>query len=70
MDEIVAEAGMSSSTVYRYFPEGKRSLVRAVIVRAMDPVVEWITALADLDELPSPAFSCPFRSGRRRPRIF
>ena len=52
MDEIVAEAGMSSSTVYRYFPEGKRSLVRAVIVRAMDPVVEWITALADLDELP------------------
>ena len=52
MDEIVAEAGMSSSTVYRYFPEGKRSLVRAVIVRAMDPVVEWITALADLDALP------------------
>ena len=52
MDEIVAEAGMSSSTVYQYFPEGKRSLVRAVIVRAMDPVVEWITALADLDALP------------------
>ena len=52
MDEVIAEAGMSSSTVYRYFPEGKRSLVRAVIIRAMDPVVEWITALADLDELP------------------
>lgn len=52
MDEVIAEAGMSSSTVYRYFPEGKRSLVRAVIIRAMDPVVEWITELADLDELP------------------
>ena len=42
MDEIVAEAGMSSSTVYRYFPEGRRSLVRAVLGRAADPVVERI----------------------------
>ena len=53
MDEIVAEAGMSSSTVYRYFPEGKRSLVRAVIGRVMDPVVDWIAELAEVDELPS-----------------
>ena len=53
MDEIVAEAGMSSSTVYRYFPEGKRSLVRAVIGRVMDPVVDWIAGLAEVDELPS-----------------
>ena len=42
MDEIIAEAGMSSSTVYRYFPEGRRSLVRAVLGRAADPVVERI----------------------------
>lgn len=53
MDEIVAKAGMSSSTVYRYFPEGKRSLVRAVIGRVMDPVVDWIAGLAEVDELPS-----------------
>lgn len=53
MDEIIAEAGMSSSTVYRYFPEGKRSLVRAVIGRVMDPVVDWIAELAEVDELPS-----------------
>ena len=42
MDEIIAEAGMSSSTVYRYFPEGRRSLVRAVLGPATDPVVERI----------------------------
>ena len=53
MDEIIAEAGMSSSTVYRYFPEGKRSLVRTVIGRVMDPVVDWIAGLAEVDELPS-----------------
>lgn len=53
MDEIIAEAGMSSSTVYRYFPEGKRSLVRTVIGRVMDPVVDWIAELAEVDELPS-----------------
>ena len=53
MDEIVAKAGMSSSTVYRYFPEGKSSLVRAVIGRVMDPVVDWIAGLAEVDELPS-----------------
>ena len=53
MDEIIAEAGMSSSTVYRYFPEGKSSLVRTVIGRVMDPVVDWIAELAEVDELPS-----------------
>lgn len=53
MDEIVAKAGMSSSTVYRYFPEGKSSLVRTVIGRVMDPVVDWIAELAEVDKLPS-----------------
>lgn len=53
MDEIIAEVGMSSSTVYRYFPEGKRSLVRAVLSRATDPIVEWAKELADAEELPT-----------------
>lgn len=56
MDEIIAEAGMSSSTVYRYFPEGKQSLVRAVLGQAIDPVVEWMAGLSAGEELP------PFQS--------
>ncbi|PHP52670.1 TetR/AcrR family transcriptional regulator [Actinomyces ruminis] len=52
MDEIIAEAGMSSSTVYRYFPEGKQSLIRAVLGQAVDPVVEWVTQLSAAEELP------------------
>lgn len=48
MDEIIAEAGMSSSTVYRYFPEGKQSLIRAVVEGWADPVLERIGALARL----------------------
>ena len=39
MDEIIGAAGMSSSTVYRYFPQGKGSLIRAVLERATDPVL-------------------------------
>ncbi|MDO4259284.1 MAG: TetR/AcrR family transcriptional regulator [Actinomycetaceae bacterium] len=31
MDQIIAEAGMSSSTVYRYFPNGRTSIVRTII---------------------------------------
>ena len=53
MDDIITETGMSSSTVYRYFPEGKRSLVRAVLSQTTDPVVEWIEELAGADELPT-----------------
>ena len=52
MDEVIAAAGMSSSTVYRYFPEGKRSLIRAVLVRRMEPLVERIKRLAESEELP------------------
>ena len=47
MDEVIAAAGMSSSTVYRYFPEGKRSLVREVLTRRMGPLVERIKQLAE-----------------------
>ena len=52
MDEVIAAAGMSSSTVYRYFPEGKRSLVREVLTRRMGPLVERIKQLAESEALP------------------
>ena len=52
MDEVIAAAGMSSSTVYRYFPEGKCSLVREVLARRMGPLVERIKQLAESEELP------------------
>lgn len=52
MDEVIAAAGMSSSTVYRYFPEGKRSLVREVLTRRMGPLVERIKHLAESEEPP------------------
>ena len=52
MDEVIATAGMSSSTVYRYFPEGKRSLVREVLTLRMRPLVERIKQLADSEALP------------------
>jgi len=50
MDEVIAAAGMSSSTVYRYFPEGKRSLIRAVLTRRMGPLAERIKRIAESDE--------------------
>ena len=50
MDEVIATAGMSSSTVYRYFPEGKRSLIRAVLSRRMGPLVERIKRIAECEE--------------------
>lgn len=52
MDEVIAAAGMSSSTVYRYFPEGKRSLVREVLTRRMGPLIERIKQLAEPEGLP------------------
>ena len=52
MDEVIAAAGMSSSTVYRYFPEGKRSLMREVLARRMGPLVERIKQLAESEALP------------------
>ena len=52
MDEVIAAAGMSSSTVYRYFPEGKCSLIREVLIRRMGPLVERIKQLAESEALP------------------
>ncbi len=45
MDEIIAEAAMSSSTVYRYYPEGKKALVKAVVESWIQPVAEWLESL-------------------------
>ena len=50
MDEVIAAAGMSSSTVYRYFPEGKGSLIRTVLTRRMGPLVERIKRIAESEE--------------------
>ena len=50
MDEVIATAGMSSSTVYRYFPEGKGSLIRTVLTRRMGPLVERIKRIAESEE--------------------
>ncbi|WP_366180311.1 helix-turn-helix domain-containing protein [Actinomyces timonensis] len=52
MDELITEAGMSSSTVYRYFPDGKQSIIEAVSDRRMEPVIARIKALAEMDEPP------------------
>ena len=52
MDEVIATAGMSSSTVYRYFPEGKCSLIHEVLIRRMGPLVERIKQLAESEALP------------------
>lgn len=54
MDEIIAEVGMSSSTVYRYFPQGKDSLISAVLDQTVDPMVGWLDELAGMRELPEP----------------
>lgn len=50
MDEIIAAVGMSSSTVYRYFPDGKRSLIREVLARRIGPLVAWIKQVAESEE--------------------
>lgn len=46
MDQIIEAAGVSSSTVYRYFPDGKQSLVRAVSAARIGPLLERITRFA------------------------
>lgn len=52
MDEVITEAGMSSSTVYRYFPQGKQSIIDAVSDMRMLPIIARIKTLAEVDEPP------------------
>ncbi|MDK9349425.1 TetR/AcrR family transcriptional regulator [Propionibacterium freudenreichii] len=58
MDQIIAGAGMSSSTVYRYYPGGKTQLIRAVSAVRIGPLVRRIEELtaAPQPSLPSEAF--------------
>lgn len=53
IDQVVAAAGMSSSTVYRYFPEGKQAIVRAVSARRMGPLFTQLRELAHAKHIPS-----------------
>jgi AcrR family transcriptional regulator len=53
MDEIIAEAGVSSSTVYRYYPGGKQELIRVVSEARIAPLLDRIAALA-ADDSPPP----------------
>lgn len=53
MDQIIATAGVSSSTVYRYYPEGKTQLVHAVSTDRFGPLITYLEEEAGLDE-PAP----------------
>jgi len=53
MDEIVSRAGMSSSTVYSYFPGGKRELIRAVCTNRLEPVYDEVEEYANREDPPS-----------------
>lgn len=53
IDQVVAATGMSSSTVYRYFPEGKQAIVRAVSARRMGPLFTQLRELAHAKHIPS-----------------
>ncbi|WP_316670108.1 TetR/AcrR family transcriptional regulator [uncultured Propionibacterium sp.] len=45
MDQIIAEAGVSSSTVYRYYPQGKTQLIRSVSAVRLGPLIEHLEEL-------------------------
>lgn len=53
MDQIIAEAGMSSSTVYRYFPAGKQALIHAVSSARIRPLLDRLRGLAQERRPPS-----------------
>ncbi|MGO1261444.1 MAG: TetR/AcrR family transcriptional regulator [Bifidobacterium mongoliense] len=53
MDQIIAEAGMSSSTVYRYFPAGKQALIHAVSSARIGPLLARLRELAHDEHPPS-----------------
>lgn len=44
---------MSSSTVYRYYPEGKQSLIRAVSAARINPLLDQIDMLASQTRIPA-----------------
>jgi transcriptional regulator, tetR family len=46
MDDIIDETGMSSGTVYRYFPGGKQEIIREVCALRLGRVVDQLDQLA------------------------
>ncbi|MDO4887553.1 MAG: helix-turn-helix domain-containing protein [Actinomycetaceae bacterium] len=54
MDAIIAEAGMSSSTVYSYFPGGKQEIILAVSAVHFVPVLSAVRQLVQADRLVGP----------------
>lgn len=53
MEQIIAAAGMSSSTVYRYF-SGKTEIIQEVSRRRVGPAIHQLQEIVDKDELPPP----------------
>ena len=53
MDQIIAAAGVSSSTVYRYYPEGKTQLIHAVSAERLGPLIGYLEEVAGRDD-PAP----------------
>ena len=54
MEEVIAEAGMSSASVYRYF-RSKEEIIRASAEEGVVRVREIFVALLDRDPCPDPA---------------
>jgi AcrR family transcriptional regulator len=53
MDEVIAETGMSSSSVYRYF-RSKDELIDAAVEEALSRIYMLLTELTSHDPVPSP----------------
>jgi AcrR family transcriptional regulator len=54
MDDVIAETGMSSSSVYRYF-RGKEELIDAAAEESLSRTYLLLTELTSHDPVPSPA---------------
>src|ERR1700730_1940689 len=54
MDQVIAETGMSSSAVYRYF-RSKEQIIRATAEQGVAGLREIFIALLDRDPCPDPA---------------
>lgn len=53
MDDVVHAAGMSTSTVYNYFPGGKNELIVTVCKERTDAVFERVAVFAEQENPPS-----------------
>ncbi len=64
MGDVIAEVGMSSSTVYRYFPGGKHQLISSVVSLRLGRLVERLKQLREQPSAPgiADAFESALRS--------